>query len=601
MHNLSNNEIRKTKIQLIVVVIFLLFLSTILLSQITNVPYGSKEYYKQLGDFYLDKLEYEDAINCYKKLHNKSKDKGIRRDIGYAYLQLGEYAEAEKFLKEEILLFPEDYDSLLLLGCLYFRQGKKKEALEIFMDHLAKDKTLKKSKVSLKGLSHLGLAEYALGLYYKNEGDCNKAVKYFLNSLNRGFDPVKNIVQRADTFILRNDLSSALKEIDLGINDYGNHNEFYFMKGYILYKMGKIEESLENFVLTVRLEPGFKEARINIGTIYYNLGNYEEAFKRYKTLKIRFPDDSLIKDYYAYALLKMGKPSLSDAESIFTAVRYQTQIVPDKIPLTKEFIEKSIPEFKYGLRNSKRYILNALTADGLNLIRNGLIKEGLSKFHTALQIDPKSPEVNYNVGLIYLNLEDYEDAYLYAQRAVDTKKFYLEGYDLLGNAYFRLEEFDKSIQAFKKTVQLNSDDAQAYYNLGCAFFAAKLYREAEDAWLTAIQVDERREEKGEDIMDKTSGEKSEVYVKVLKRTISFHSYKSLGYLYAETRELEKAIKNYNKALGIFPTDADCYYELGKLYLKIGDKQNAIKYLKKYLEYGTEKEKEVKELLKKLFR
>ncbi len=111
-----------------------------------------------------------------------------------------------------------------------------------------------------------------------------------------------------------------------------------------------------------------------------------------------------------------------------------------------------------------------------------------------------------------------------------------------------------------------------------------------------------KEKKREEAVEE-SGRMPRVSVTVLKRTVSFHSYKSLGSLYQEKGELKKSIESYQKAIEIFPTDADCYadcyYELGKLYIQTGEKENAIKNLKKYLEYGTEKEKEVRELLQKL--
>jgi len=95
------------------------------------------------------------------------------------------------------------------------------------------------------------------------------------------------------------------------------------------------------------------------------------------------------------------------------------------------------------------------------------------------------------------------------------------------------------------------------------------------------------------------GEMPRVSVTILKRTVSFHSYKSLGSLYKEKWEIEKAIESYIRAIELFPTDAECYYELGKLYIERGEKEKAIKCFEKYLEHGTEKEGEVRELLKRL--
>jgi len=555
-----------------------IFVFLLVFSIVNSSKVQDEEYYKKLGDFYLDKQEYEDAIRVYKKILPLKK-RGICKDIGYAYLQLGRYEEAEKFLKEEIVLNPEDYDSILLLGCLYFKWGKIEKALEIFTNYLTQEKALEKSKVISKKLPNLGLARYALGLCLKRKGELNRAIKYFSDSINMGYEKAKNIVQIVDIFISKGDYSSALKELEMA---NVQSPELYFLKGYINYEVGNIKESLENFLHAVRLEPGFKEARKNIAIIHYNLGNYKEAQKRFKSLNMRFPDDPLLEMGYIKALIEKSKSESSE-----------------KIPITKHFIEDSTPEFKYELRNDKDKILNSLNSDGLNMIKAGMIKEGISKFIIALNIDPKSPEANYNLGLMFLNLGNYEDAYLYAQRAVDNKKDFLNAWDLLGNAFFHLREFEKSISAYKRVVELNPRDALGYYNLGCAYYGAKLYSEAENAWVNAIKHDKRGKEKAEGIDEKVGIERSEVKITVLKRTVSFHSYKSLGSLYKEMGEIEKAIESYIRAIELFPADAECYYELGKLYIERGEKEKAIKCFEKYLEHGTEKEGEVRELLKRL--
>ncbi len=95
------------------------------------------------------------------------------------------------------------------------------------------------------------------------------------------------------------------------------------------------------------------------------------------------------------------------------------------------------------------------------------------------------------------------------------------------------------------------------------------------------------------------GDTRRVSVTALKRTVSFHSCKSLGFLYKEKEEIKKGIESFLSAIKLFPTDGECYYELGMLYIKTGDKSNAIKFLQKYLEYGIEKEKEVHETIERL--
>jgi tetratricopeptide (TPR) repeat protein len=264
----------------------------------------------------------------------------------------------------------------------------------------------------------------------------------------------------------------------------------------------------------------------------------------------------------------------------------------------------------------------------LKHVREGDLEKAIETLFEGLKIWDESPEINYNIGMLYFDLGKFQEAEKYAIRATKYKYkwerknaiygtglrspkevFYkettikewsfenalemgndfLEAYDLLGNIYFKKGEFEKSVKAFRKVIEIDPRDALGYYNLGCAYYGAKLYSEAENAWVNAIKHDKRGKEKAEGIDEKVGIERSEVKITILKRTVSFHSYKSLGSLYKEMGEIEKAIESYIRAIELFPTDAECYYELGKLYMERGEKEKAIKCFEKYLEHGTEKE------------
>jgi tetratricopeptide (TPR) repeat protein len=280
-----------------------------------------------------------------------------------------------------------------------------------------------------------------------------------------------------------------------------------------------------------------------------------------------------------------------------------------------------------------RYI-NSLA---LKHVREGDLEKAIETLFEGLKIWDESPEINYNIGMLYFDLGKFQEAEKYAIRATKYKYkwerknaiygtglrspkevFYkettikewsfenalemgndfLEAYDLLGNIYFKKGEFEKSVKAFRKVIEIDPRDALGYYNLGCSYFGMKRYEEAERSWKDAIKYDRRKGERGEEVVEER-GEMPRVSVTILKRTVSFHSYKSLGSLYKESGEIEKAIESYIRAIELFPTDAECYYELGKLYIERGEKEKAIKCLEKYLEHGTEKEGEVRELLKRL--
>ena len=57
-------------------------------------------------------------------------------------------------------------------------------------------------------------------------------------------------------------------------------------------------------------------------------------------------------------------------------------------------------------------------------------------------------------------------------------------------------------------------------------------------------------------------------------------YQNLGFIFIEMDNYNEAIDSYKNAINIFPNDPLSYYNLGKLYIKIGDVDLADEYISK---------------------
>lgn len=610
--------------------LFLTFFTFINFSQSSNI-----DEIKKSADLFLDMMEYDLAIQYYIKfLEAEPKVINIRKNIAYAYFRTGWIDKAIKYLKEELTLFPENGDAYDLLVFILYKNNKIEESLE----YLEKFSQIGKGNVLNE---NSGLGDFLLGIFFKNKGLLEKAKEYILKSYDRGYDSIQCFFQLIDlgmspvgfntyegTIRLREgSLSGTVTEMRVGYRP-----EIYFGLGVYFLKLSERNinfflNALSYFEKAISMNPSFEEALFNLGATYYNYKEFDKACSFLEKLSEKSSENKYYKFLYNCALYKSGKDVKEE--------NFQFQECPKRI----EF-KKTIPpniEYKHQLINEKVYVLSNINFLAMAHIREGNINKAIQKLNNGIKIWDECPEINYNLGMLYLNLNNLRDAEKHALIATKFPRFskvtkrkeakkeeekidvpveslpieswtfdlalergnnFLEAYDLLGNIYFKKGEFEKSVQSFKKVLELDPSDAIGYYNLGCAYFAMKDYEKAEKSWNEAIKNDRRKKEKGEEAMEE-SGQMPRVSVTVLKRTISFHSYKSLGSLYQEKGDVRRAIESYQKAIEIFPMDADCYYELGKLYIQIGEKKNAIKYLEKYLEYGTEKEGEVKELLKRL--
>lgn len=98
-----------------------------------------------VGSIALEQEQFEKAIDYFKKIEKLSeqellgiKKKNIEHNIGLCYLHLGQFVDAEPYLKRSIQLYEKDKDTLELVGAygdlasFYYEQYKDAEAIPYF-------------------------------------------------------------------------------------------------------------------------------------------------------------------------------------------------------------------------------------------------------------------------------------------------------------------------------------------------------------------------------------------------------------------------------------------------------------------------------------
>jgi tetratricopeptide (TPR) repeat protein len=58
----------------------------------------------------------------------------------------------------------------------------------------------------------------------------------------------------------------------------------------------------------------------------------------------------------------------------------------------------------------------------------------------------------------------------------------------IGNYFFLTEDYQSAIKYYLEVLDIDSNNYQAYYNLGAAYFKIKKWLEARDAWMRTLQI-----------------------------------------------------------------------------------------------------------------
>lgn len=603
------------------------------------------------ADLLLDMMEYKAAIiNYLKALSEYPNQRDIRKNIGYAYFQLEKIDDALKYLKEELNLFPGNEDAYDLLVYILYRLNKLEEA----------NKFLDRSDFSIRLTEenpHIGgLASFILGMHFKEIKKYGQAKEYFRKALEKGHDPVKCYVQLIDIDFIQGELDPAVRLVGYSprriiaeaIEKCDIQPEFYFMQGLRFFEKSKgnvlfFRWSINAFEMALRLNPYFRDSLFNLACISYNFKDYAKTSEYFRQILEIEPENADIKFYLDCALKKIDQSF--EEKSISEC--------PQMINFSRDFIDKPDREYKYQFKNDLLFVLQNISYLALEFIKKGKFEEGITRYRNGLRIYPESPELNFNLGTVFLWQNNFKEAERHALIALRRKYYYVtlpdflisgkmnryereellkktpdgihrspetplsqwtfdtaikegnyfsEAYDLLGKIYFGKGDLDKSLLAYKKEIELKHDDAMAHYNLGCIYWALNEWKKAEEEWKKAIKYEKEardREDRAEIIKNPLA-----ISMIVLKRPASYRAHKALGWLYLKKDLADKALKEFKKAIELEPDDPEPYYELGKIYHAKSESnekyvREAIFYYEKYIYLGGKEEKEVKELLKSL--
>jgi tetratricopeptide (TPR) repeat protein len=174
---------------------------------------------------------------------------------------------------------------------------------------------------------------------------------------------------------------------------------------------------------------------------------------------------------------------------------------------------------------------------------------------------------NQDLGYVDWKVQPYADDWLdKADRIIDAKQ--------------RLVVLERSLR-------LLPEDSQIKRRLLEEYKSQKLWEQA-----VRMLEDMAGKELDQDILLElldvyTAMQSKDGIVSVLKRLVNLNPYKRLGYLYAKTGPIKKAISYYLKALKIDKRDVNLYYNLSYLYERNNQKDKADFYLGKAIGLKSE--------------
>jgi tetratricopeptide (TPR) repeat protein len=146
---------------------------------------------------------------------------------------------------------------------------------------------------------------------------------------------------------------------------------------------------------------------------------------------------------------------------------------------------------------------------------------------------------SFRDGLSFLSKDDCEKALPYFEKAIESDGTYAEAWAQAGFCNEKLGKHAEALEASKRAVNLRPS-AESFFNIGLANFYLKQYRDAAEAYRSAIKLDPYN---------------------------SADAYYALGLVYRDWGKADEEIQAYKQAIKLRPDYTVAYERLGSRYLK----------------------------------
>lgn len=255
-----------------------------------NNPKDKASTYFEMGYAYEGLKKYDEAIPRFSNAINLDDEYGLAyKERGNCYFKKKEYQKAlDDFNKFETLA--EDIQD----ATFYYNKGWSENELEKYSDAAESlKKCVEIDDTFSDAFSELGFAYYELGMN-------DEAIANYRTAMNldkeTDYHPILGI---ADVYYdnLKN-YDSAIVYYEKGLQLQKNNKTAYYKLGWCYNDREKYNEAISPLQQALVLDPDYGQAKTELGYAYYKLNRYDDALGIFKQIMKRVPKDELSR-YYA--------------------------------------------------------------------------------------------------------------------------------------------------------------------------------------------------------------------------------------------------------------------------------------------------------------
>ncbi|MBF2046967.1 MAG: tetratricopeptide repeat protein [Elainella sp. C42_A2020_010] len=213
-------------------------------------------------------------------------------------------------------------------------------------------------------------------------------------------------------------------------------------------------------------------------------------------------------------------------------------------------------------------------------------QQAIAYYEQAVQIDPDFAIACKHLANLYTQAGQRQQAADYRYRAVTLRPDWATARNQLklGNLLLEVNRFEQALDCYRRSIELDSNLHQTYYNLAVALTSRERWQEAAAAYQQALTIHPDHADSYYGLCKVAEGQNdTQAAIDYCQRAVelsptSFAAHHTLATLLLKLNRWEEAAAAYYNGLKINPDFGWSYHNLGYALLKLGKAEEAVTQL-----------------------
>ncbi len=336
-------------------------------------------------------------------------------------------------------------------------------------------------------------------------------------------------VTSAKVYIQQNDWDSAIKQLEIAVQNYPENAEAHYLLGRAYGMKGRFEDMNREFEASLKADPKFA-TQIEFERNKYWIESYNKGVQMFNADKI---------------------------EEAIEAFKKAAVIDPNRV--------ETYRNLAVAYARAKRF------------------EEAIGAFQKAIELDPNSPETLLNMGMVYYQMEKFKESAETLEKVLELQPDNVDAITTLGLAYHMLGETDKAIAAYERALQKAPSNPDLLFNYAALLLKKGEFERAAETFKSLLkdnpddydaviavadaflQVAEKFTKEANKLETEDDTANREEIEKLRKTAKEFYA---------------KAVPYLEKATQLKPDNRNIWFNLGVAYIHLGEREKGEAAFKK---------------------